>query len=87
MKEVGHDWQTVRQEVNDTIKELKKQGVDVNSHLTKDTVGLGDVVQSTLTKLGITEKRFKEWFGLKECKCQERQKWLNGLLSWKANKK
>ena len=82
-----NDFAKIRQEVNETIEDLKKKGVDINSHLTKDVVGLGDVVQATLSKLGITEERFKTWFWLKECNCRERQKWLNGLLSWKASKK
>ena len=76
-----------KQEINLVIKELEKQGVDVNSHITGDVVGLGDVVEATLKKLGITEERFKKWFNLKECNCTKRKKWLNGLFSWKVNNK
>lgn len=77
----------IRREMNQVINALENEGVDVNSHMTKDMVGLGDVVESTLKKFGITEERFKEWFNLKECGCSKRKKWLNGLFSWKVNKK
>ena len=77
----------VRREMNQVINALENEGIDVNSHMNKDTVGLGDVVESTLKKFGITEERFKEWFNLKECGCSKRKKWLNGLFSWKVNKK
>jgi hypothetical protein len=47
---------------------------------------LGDVLESTLTKFGITQERYKSWFGLEECGCTERKKWLNGLFSWHTKK-
>lgn len=75
----------VKDEINQVITELESQGVNVNSHLTGNTQGLGDVVENVLQKFGITEERFKQWFGLKECGCTKRKKWLNGLLSWKVN--
>jgi len=76
----------IRREMNQVINALENEGVDVNSHM-QNTLGLGDVVESTLKKFGITEERFKEWFNLKECGCSKRKKWLNGLFSWKVNKK
>lgn len=76
----------VKQEMNQVIEELQKKGIDVNAHMKDDVTGLGDVVESALQKFGITEERFKEWFGLKECGCSRRKKWLNGLFSWKKNK-
>lgn len=77
----------IRREMNQVINALENEGVDVNSHMSNDTVGLGDVVESTLKKFGVTEERFKQWFNLKECGCSKRKKWLNGLFSWKVNKK
>jgi hypothetical protein len=75
----------VRPEMDQVINELKSKGIDPsqNPQLTK---GLGDVVESTLTKFGITQERYKQWFGLQECNCTERKKWLNGLLSWHVKK-
>jgi hypothetical protein len=75
----------IRKEMDDVIIELEKQGYNKDSH-TENTVGLGDVVESVLTKFGITEERFKEWFNLQECKCSKRKAWLNSLFSWKKNK-
>ena len=48
----------------------------------KGIYGLGDLVEVVLTKLGITEDRFKRWFRLKDCECSYRKDWLNKLWSW-----
>ncbi len=80
----------IKQEMNQVISDLQKQGIDINAHLDEsnaERIGLGDVVERTLQKFGITEDRFKKWFGLKECGCSKRKKWLNGLFSWKEHKK
>ena len=76
-----------RNEMNQVITELEKRGVDVNSHLSDDVRGLGDVVEDVLTTFGITQERFKQWFNLEECNCTKRKKWLNGLFSWKVEQK
>lgn len=75
----------IQQEMNQVISELEKRGINVNSHNEDQIIGLGDVVEDVLKKFGITEERFKQWFGLKECGCSRRKKWLNGLFSWKVN--
>lgn len=80
----------MKHEMSRVIQDLEKQGIDVNTHLdgpNAERIGLGDIVENTLQKFGITEERFKQWFGLKECGCSKRKKWLNGLFSWKANTK
>jgi hypothetical protein len=75
----------IRQEMNQVITELENRGINVNSHTNPDMKGLGDVVEDVLKTFGVTEERFKQWFGLKECGCSKRKKWLNGLFSWKVN--
>ena len=75
----------IRSEINNAIHQLEQKGLNNNSHLSGDTVGLGDAVEGVLKSIGITEERFKEWFNLKECGCSKRKAWLNGLLSWKKN--
>ena len=74
----------IQQEMEPVIKALKKKGIKHNDDY--DIVGLGDVVESVLTNMGITQERFKEWFNLKECNCNKRKKWLNNLFSWKRSK-
>ena len=60
-----------------------KQGVNQISHIANyKQVGLGDVVENTLKKFGVTENRFKSWFNLEECNCKKRKKWLNKLFKW-----
>lgn len=73
----------MRKDINRVISELEKQGIQKNSYrMPSHNEGLGDIVEATLTKLGITEKRFREFFNLKECNCTKRKQWLNGLFSW-----
>lgn len=75
----------IREEMDTVITELEKLGVSPSSHLDPNVVGLGDVVENVLTSVGITQERFKEWFGLKECNCTKRKAWLNSLFSWKKS--
>jgi hypothetical protein len=72
----------IKTEMDPVIEELKRKGIKHNSKET-EMVGLGDLVEETLKKLGITEERFKQWFDLKECNCTERKKFLNNLFSWR----
>ena len=76
--------QDIKNEMDEVINQLEKRGVKFNHG--DDMTGLGDVVESVLINMGITQERFKEWFNLKECNCNKRKKWLNNLFSWKKNK-
>jgi len=69
-------------EMDTVINDLEANGVSYNTKEGEIT-GLGDVVESTLQKFGVTEERFKEWFNLKDCNCSKRKKFLNNLFSWK----
>ena len=73
-----------RQELDKVIFNLEQQGVTPNNY--EEVVGLGDMVESKLKRLGITEERFKSWFNLRECNCSKRKKWLNNVLSWRKKK-
>jgi len=77
----------IKHEVDKVITELESKGVKFRDHQGEDKVGLGDVVESALSSVGITEEKFKEFFNLKECNCSKRKKWLNNLLSWHKNEK
>ena len=71
----------IRAEMEFVMQELKENGVKHNT--TEEAMtGLGDVVEAALTKFGITQEKYKAWFGLQECRCTERKKWLNNLFSW-----
>lgn len=71
----------IKNEMSEVIKELESKGIKYNDK--DDVTGLGDVVESVLTSMGVTQERFKEWFNLQECNCSKRKKWLNNLFSWK----
>ena len=79
------DQHQIRHEMDTVINELTAQGINFNSN-EQEVVGLGDKVEEALMRFGITEERFKTWFGLKECNCSKRKKYLNNLFSWKKNK-
>lgn len=70
----------IQKEMDEVIQDLEKQNISLD---TPEETGLGDLVESALTKFGITEEKFKSWFNLKECGCSKRKKYLNKLLSWK----
>ena len=69
-------------EMDTVIKDLEAKGIKFDTK-EEDMTGLGDVVEATLQKFGITEERFRAWFGLEECNCSKRKKFLNNLFSWK----
>lgn len=75
---------SIKSEMDKAISKLESMGIDPNAHK-KDTVGLGDIVESVLQSVGITEERFKAWFNLKECNCSKRKAYLNNLFSWKKS--
>jgi len=44
-------------------------------------IGLGDVVESVLKRVGITEERVSAWLG-RPCGCSARKEKLNALVNW-----
>lgn len=82
---MGNKSNKIRSEVDPVIEELKGLGLRHNDDY--DIVGVGDVVESILTKFGITQESFQRWFSLSECNCTERKKWLNGVFHWRMKRK
>lgn len=78
--------ESIKQDMDKAIKALENMGIDKNSHV-NDIIGLGDIVESALKSVGITEERFKQFFNLRECNCSKRKAWLNSLFSWHKNSK
>ena len=78
----------IKKEINFVIKDLEEKGIGSRTSLEQlETLGLGDFIELTLEKFGVTQQRFKEWFNLKECNCTKRKRYLNNILSWKKNNK
>jgi hypothetical protein len=73
-------------EIDRAIFDMEMNGVNPSTVNDFDEVGLGDMVEGTLKRMGVTEERFKEWFNLKECNCSKRKAWLNKVFSWKKKK-
>lgn len=77
----------IKQDMDKVISELERLGIKNTSHLEQNNIGLGDVIEHVLQSVGITEERFKSFFGLQECNCTKRKAWLNNLFSWHKNTK
>lgn len=75
----------IQREMTPVIQALEQQGINFNTR-EQDREGLGDIVEATLQKFGITEEKFQAWFNLSGCNCQARKKWLNNIFSWRKNK-
>jgi hypothetical protein len=75
----------IREDIDHIISRLEEQGIRSTSHNDPNMTGLGDVIEYVLSSAGITEERFKEFFGLKECNCSKRKAWLNNIFSWHKN--
>jgi len=49
--------------------------------------GFGDTIKKILSKIGLTEERFKKLFGKEDCGCDERKGILNRIFPYKRKKK
>ena len=77
----------IKKEIDSVIKDLEQKNISSQTSLEEmQRVGLGDFIELTLEKFGVTQERFKEWFNLKECNCTKRKKYLNNIFSWVKNK-
>lgn len=83
-RKIKVDNRAILEELVPLIDELEKKGIKHNQYYEQ---GVGDVVEAALKAVGITEERFKDFWGLQECGCMGRKKWLNGVLSWHRKRK
>jgi hypothetical protein len=76
-----------KQELQEIVNELKKEGVDLSNYQQKD--GLGDVLESVLNRMGVTEEKLQAFMGIGGCGCQEVKKFLNTIILpfWTFGKK
>lgn len=73
------------------IQNLKKQGLSLEdieeiTGAKGASRGLGDTIQKTLSKFGITSKLAEKIMGTKGCGCNERKSWLNKIFPYKKKK-
>lgn len=82
---MGNKNNKIRDELDPVVEALKEAGIKHNDDY--DIVGIGDVVESILLTLGVTQESFKNFWNLNECHCTERKKFLNGILHWRNKRK
>ena len=75
---MSREQKEIREDLDEVIEQLESYGIAHND----EYVGLGDMVEATLLRFGITQDRFKRFFNLKECDCNKRKKWLNSIFTW-----
>ena len=68
------------QTLDEVVGTLQESGIGPDQQ--EITVGLGDMISQALNKVGVTPETVEKWFGIKECGCKQRQKFLNGILSF-----
>lgn len=42
-------------------------------------IAVGDLLATMLASLGITKERVQQWARVRDCGCDKRQAWLNGM--------
>lgn len=67
-----------KQSLQKVMEDLESQGINMQNY--QEVEGLGDKIENTLSKYGITEERVESWFGIKGCGCQKIKKFLNSVL-------
>mgnify|MGYP003129016748 CR=1 FL=1 len=70
------------------IEHLKSQGLSLKKieeimGIESASRGLGDTIEKTLSKFGITSKLIEKIMGTKGCGCNERKDWLNKIFPYK----
>lgn len=56
---------------------------DMENEQKETVMGLGDLIESALSSVGLTHTRVEQWLG-RPCGCEERQEKLNALTYWAA---
>ena len=72
-----------RQQLDEVISEVEQAGVDVNNE--EGHEGLGDLLGSVFSKLGITDEAVEKWAGIGGCGCDKRKKFLNKILPFRKS--
>jgi hypothetical protein len=81
--EEKRDLGVAKSQVNKAIKELKKEGIDLDGEGMEVSKGLGDTVSKVLSRFGITTEMMKKVSGLHDCGCDKRKEWLNKIFGYK----
>ena len=72
-----------RQQLDEVISEVEQAGVDVNNEESHE--GLGDLLGSVFSKLGITDEAVEKWACIGGCGCDKRKQFLNKILPFKKS--
>tara|TARA_R110000824_G_scaffold187925_1_gene369214 strand:- start:376 stop:777 length:402 start_codon:yes stop_codon:yes gene_type:complete len=73
---------TEQDKLDEVVAALEQEGISLENYREKKE-GLGDVVGSVFSKLGITEETVEKWSGIGGCGCQKRKKFLNKIIPFR----
>lgn len=74
------DSMNLKSEADGAIAELQQKGIDMD----KPSEGLGDTIEKTLSKFGITSEKIEKILGGRGCGCSERKKWFNKIFKYRG---
>jgi len=81
-KSLTKDWRLLCRTQRDYYENYSQREKSTQKRRVKSPkLGLGDVVERALTKVGITKKRVEKWLG-RPCGCSKRKERLNQLGAW-----
>ena len=69
-------------ELDTIIQNLEEEGITLDNYKDQQE-GLGDVIENTLSKFGITEETIEKWGGIGGCGCQKRKQFLNKIFPFR----
>ena len=72
------------QKLDEVISHVEEAGVDIDNYEEKQE-GLGDLLGSVFSKLGVTEEAIEKWAGIGGCGCNKRKQFLNKILPFKKS--
>lgn len=77
----------VAEKIDEVIKHLEsEEDVNLTNFKHKDPEGLGDTLERTFAKFGITEEVITKALGIGGCGCQKRKKFLNQIFPYRKKK-
>lgn len=63
------------------VKSLNEEGINPDSIDDDKRKGLGTTITNILSKIGITKDVVSSVAGIKDCKCNRREEWLNKIFT------
>jgi len=71
-------------QLDEVIDKIEEEGVTLENY-DQQQEGLGDLLGSVFSKMGITEEAIEKWTGVGGCGCGKRKQFLNKILPFRKS--